>query len=52
MFEVVIKKTDGLIETWDCISEMQAECVFFKSRMSPDTDYVEINEIVEIKETT
>lgn len=47
MFEVVIINQDGTQETWDCINEMQAECVFFRARMNPNTQYVELNEVVE-----
>lgn len=47
MFEVVIKKIDGQTETWDCIDEMQAQCVFFRARMKDNTQEVEINEWVD-----
>lgn len=47
MFEVVIIKTDGSVETYDALTEMQAECIFFRARKDDDTQYVEINEMVE-----
>lgn len=47
MFEVVIIKEDGSQETYDALTDMQAECIFFKARMNPDTKYVELNEMVE-----
>lgn len=47
MFEVVIIKTDGSTETYDALTEMQAECIFFRARMQADTQYVEINEMVD-----
>ena len=46
MFDVTIIKSDGKRETYDALSEMQAECIFFRARMKPDTQYVEINEII------
>jgi len=47
MFGVTVIKKDKSYETWDCLSEIQAECVFFRARMLGDTEYVEINEIIE-----
>jgi len=47
MFEVVIIKSDGTTETYDALSEMQAECIFFRARKEENTQYVEINEMVE-----
>jgi hypothetical protein len=47
MFEVVITNLDGTVETWDCISEMQAECVFFRARKETSTSMVQINELIE-----
>lgn len=47
MFEVIIRKENGETETYDALSEMQAECIFFRARMKEDTVNVEINEIVE-----
>jgi|TARA_R110000851_G_scaffold332639_1_gene509349 hypothetical protein len=47
MFEVVINNLDGTIEIWDGISEMQAECVFFRARMKSSTAMVQINEAME-----
>jgi len=49
MFEVVIIKNDEKNETWDCLDEMQAECVFFRARMRKDIQYVEINEIIDLE---
>lgn len=48
MFEVVITKIDDTKETWDCLTPHQAECVFFKARMMPDSQRVELNELVDI----
>jgi hypothetical protein len=48
MFEVVVRRNDGNTETWDCLNELQAECVFFRARMIPETDYVEINELIDL----
>jgi hypothetical protein len=47
MFEVVIIKEDGSKETYDALTEMQAECILFRARMKPETQYVELNEVVE-----
>lgn len=49
MFEVVVKKKDGNTETYDALSEHQAECVFFRARMQPETLEVTINEMVELE---
>lgn len=48
MFEVIIQKIDGTKETWDCLTELQAECVFFRARMLNTTSIVEINEVIEL----
>jgi len=48
MFEVVITKNDDTIETWDCISEIQAQCVFFRARMESSTQNVVLNEVIDI----
>jgi len=47
MFEVIIQKNDGTKETWDCLTEIQAECVFFRARMMNTTAQVQINEVIE-----
>lgn len=48
MFEVVVRKNNGETETYDALNEHQAEVIFFRARMQPDTMSVVINEIVEI----
>ena len=50
MFEVVIFKIDGTTETYDALTELQAECVFFRARMRPETLKVEINELVDLED--
>lgn len=52
MFEVVINKNDGSTETWDCLTDHQAQFVFFKARMQPESVYVELNECVDNDEFT
>lgn len=47
MFEVVITTPDGP-ETYDALTEMQAQCIFFRARMRPNTLAVELNEVIEI----
>ena len=47
MFEVLIIKEDGSQETYDALTALQAESIFFKARMNSGTKYVEINEMVE-----
>lgn len=52
MFEVIVKKNDDSIETYDALNEHQAECVFFRARMQPETLEVKINEMVELEYLT
>jgi len=47
MFEVIVRKENGETETYDALTGMQAECIFFRARMKSDTQSVEINEMVE-----
>lgn len=47
MFEVIVMKRDGTCDTWDCLSNIQAEYVFFLARMISTTETVEINEFVD-----
>ena len=49
MFEVVISYNDGTKETYDCMTELQATCIFFRARMNAATDEVVINEMVEVE---
>ena len=46
MFEVISINSDGSRETYDALTEIQAECIFFRARMRPETIQVEINEII------
>jgi hypothetical protein len=45
MFEVVAKLTTGSTETYDALTEIQAECIFFRLRMRKDADNVAIYEV-------
>lgn len=47
MFEVYAERNDGTKETYDALTELQAQCIFFKLRMDSTVDYVEMNEIIE-----
>ncbi len=47
MFEVYAERNDGTRETYDLLTEMQAQCVFFRLRMDPTVDHVEFNEWVD-----
>lgn len=52
MFEVVINNGDGTTEIWDCLTAMQAECVFFRARMIVSTIRVTISEFVDFSRLT
>ena len=47
MFEVIVTKANGTIETYDALTEMQGECIFFRARSESDTDRVELNELID-----
>lgn len=50
MFEVVITRVDGEKETYDALTDLQAESIFFRARMKPTTQTVVINEVIELDE--
>lgn len=52
MFEVIVTKSDNSTETYDALTELQAECIFFRARMDPQTQTVEINEVAEVEYLT
>lgn len=47
MFEVVVRRADGAVDVYDGLSEMQAQCIFFRSRAQPDVTEVTLNQFVE-----
>jgi hypothetical protein len=44
MFEVTANLADGSVETYDALTEIQAECIFFRLRMCAETSDVTIYE--------
>ena len=46
MFEVYITKIDGTREIYDGLGNYQAQSLFFRARMNPDTDSVKLYEYV------
>ena len=50
MFEVIIKKNDGTTDTYDCLTEHQAQNIFFKAKATATTDRVTMNEIIDVDE--
>jgi hypothetical protein len=50
MFEVYAERANGTQETYDALTETQAECIFFRLRMDSTVTYVEINELVDIED--
>lgn len=50
MFEVIVRHESGETETYDALTDLQAECIFFRARMKPNVQTVELNEVVEVPE--
>ena len=51
MFEVMNINNDGSKETWDALTAIQAECIFFRLQKIADVTYVELNEVTEWQTT-
>lgn len=52
MFEVVIKRIDGETETYDALTDHQAEFIFFRAKAKPTTETVILNEVIELDHPT
>jgi hypothetical protein len=52
MFEVIIKKSDDTTETYDCLTDHQAEFIFFRAKSDAMTDVVILNEIIDVADAT
>lgn len=48
MFEVAIVNIDGSKETYDVLTEIQAEFIFFRAKSNPNTDTVVLNELIDV----
>lgn len=52
MFEVIVRRETGETETYDALTDLQAECIFFRARMQPDVQSVELNEVIDDEDLT